>query len=193
MDLDYNPAETAAQDDSLYYTPGVYEVTINPKCQRLSEPNRGYKVSIDIATSLDNLVYPYYFIMELSEPHFEIPIKSEGPRWHCHGCIMLRNNSDVYSFLNSGMRSILQGTSVYIKKITEVGRFEQWNTYCNKMRVVTNFAFPFGRHPEADILSEGHNIDMFRHFVSTGEFKLPDPVKLDVRKAKRKRAKPSME
>jgi len=106
---------------------------------------------------------PWWFRMELSEPIGK-DIHSNGPRFHWHGLIYLKDEMGVYIWLCDLMPVLLALGSLHVSHITTQSMYTDWISYCLKQQLYLpkNFICVSngGAPPPYTIYAEGPDVNV---------------------------------
>lgn len=130
----------------FYDTNSVYAITIQPDNdhQRLSKKYSVYSRISNYYSDVFNCfdkenedTFPYYFVMEVSEPKGSLQ-KGIGARLHHHGIVMFNNSDDILTYSLKTLREMNEMGRVHIKKIYDRDSFTNWWKYIHKQHVIPN-------------------------------------------------------
>lgn len=71
----------------------------------------------------------YILHFELSTPFGAMTAGYQGPRWHCHGIIRLRNKVSLFNWLNYVLPMLLKENKIEVDSIQDSSI---WEAYCKK-------------------------------------------------------------
>lgn len=106
------------------------------------------KKMMDLLEVYDEQEVKYLLYSEISCPIGEMSSSAnyQGPRWHCHGVMILKNERQIKRWLNRILPVLLYNGRVEVRTCLDI---ETWKDYCTKDQDISDI-LPFSNYEDAE-------------------------------------------